>query len=220
MWHIFWFYFMQDLSAVGQALCCNWPISFLLRIVAVCAELSGAPSPSNQPHSLQTEQEAHCRRSGSLLGRKPAPGGKMRLVCRQFWVVATRSWCCIAPNVLPHLITFNPCSAIVLSTYNETVGVYLFTCGLGICCLVPRLPIPVWIFYAELGRRSFQMQIPHFASCPKDGYFESMLSLAWRNSALAKPCTGWIVDGMLEVLKLCGTCWWSPAAVFIGKVEL
>jgi len=87
----FWFCFMQDLSAVGQALCCNWPISFLLRIVAVCAELSGAPSPSNQPHSLQTEQEAHCRRSGSLLGRKPAPGGKMRLVCRQFWVVATRS---------------------------------------------------------------------------------------------------------------------------------
>ena len=50
------------------------------------------------------------------------------------------------------------------------------------------------------------MQIPHFANCPKDGCFESMLCLAWRGSVLAKPCTGWVVDGMLEVLKLCGTC--------------
>lgn len=117
---------MQDLSAVGQALCCNWPISFLLRTVAVCAELSGPPSPSNQPHSLQTEQEAHCRRSGSLLGRKPAPGGEMRLVCRQLWVVATRSWCCIAPNVLPHLITSNPLSShcLVYLQWN-CGGIYL-----------------------------------------------------------------------------------------------
>lgn len=52
----------------------------------------------------------------------------------------------------------------------------------------------------------FKCKSPHFASCLKDGYFESMLCLAWRNSVLAKPCTGWVVCGVLVVLKLCGTC--------------
>lgn len=160
---------MQDLSAVGQALCCNWPISFLLRIVAVCAELSGAPSPSNKPHSLQTEQEAHCRRSGSLLGRKPAPGGKMRLVCRQFWVVATRSWYCIAPNVLPHLITSNPLFSHCF-VYLQWNSGSIFTCGLGVCCLIPRLPVPVWIFLCRTGKEWFSNTNPN---CPGDGYLRA-----------------------------------------------